>query len=109
MSFDIPKMHIADNTPEARVLEAIISRDHISAEEAVRRAIRNLETSVVTPKATPRRRSAEPTASLSSAELSELESAFPGLTALDEVTEEQWARIDSKIRQGKRAGLSTRA
>lgn len=39
MSFDIPQFVIADNSPEAEVIEAIISRDHVSVEEVVRRAL----------------------------------------------------------------------
>ncbi len=42
MSFDISNLHIADGSPEGQVVEAIISRDHVSPEEAVRRALRQL-------------------------------------------------------------------
>ena len=42
VSFDIPQIHIADNSPEARVIEAIMNRDHVSPEEVVRRALRGL-------------------------------------------------------------------
>ena len=42
MSFDIPQIHLPDNSPEARAIEAIISRDHVTAEEVVRSAIRGL-------------------------------------------------------------------
>jgi len=42
VSFDIPPMHIDDNTPEARIIEAIVSRDHVSPEEVVRRALRGM-------------------------------------------------------------------
>jgi hypothetical protein len=41
MSFDIP-LHIENNTPEAQVIEAIIRHDHVSPEEAVRRALRGM-------------------------------------------------------------------
>jgi len=41
MSFDIP-LHIETNTPEARLIEAIVIRDHVSPEEAVRRALRGV-------------------------------------------------------------------
>jgi len=41
MSFDFP-IHIPDNSPEAKAIEAIVIRDHVSPEEVVRRAIRAL-------------------------------------------------------------------
>ena len=41
MSFDIP-LHIENNTPEARLIEAIVSRYHVSPEEAVRKALRGV-------------------------------------------------------------------
>ena len=44
MSFDIPPLHIPDNSLEARAIEAIISRDHVSPEEAVRRVLRDAGT-----------------------------------------------------------------
>jgi predicted HTH domain antitoxin len=40
MSFDIPAIHLPDNSAEARILETIIRREHVSVEEAVRLAIR---------------------------------------------------------------------
>lgn len=42
MSFDIPPIHIADNSPEAKVMEAMINRDHVSPEEVVLRALRGM-------------------------------------------------------------------
>lgn len=42
MSFDIPQLHFPGNSPEAQVIEAIINRDHVSPEEAVRRALRGI-------------------------------------------------------------------
>lgn len=42
MSFDIPQIHIPDDSPEAQVMEAIISRDHVSPEDVVRRALRQM-------------------------------------------------------------------
>ena len=44
MSFDIPQIHIADNSVEAQVIEAIVNRDHITPEEVVRRALRGMAT-----------------------------------------------------------------
>lgn len=41
MNFDIP-LHIETDTPEARAIEAVMKRDHVSAEEAVRRALRGV-------------------------------------------------------------------
>ncbi len=39
MSFDIP-LHLQTNTPEARLIEAIVNRDQVSPAEAVRTALR---------------------------------------------------------------------
>lgn len=41
MNFDIP-LHIENDTPEAQLIEAIIKRDRVSPEEAVRRALRGV-------------------------------------------------------------------
>lgn len=48
MHFDL-HITIADDSPEAHVVEAIISRDHVSAEEAIRRALRQLGAEERTP------------------------------------------------------------
>lgn len=42
MSFDIPEIHFPDNSQEAQVMEAIMRREHLTAEEIVRMAIRML-------------------------------------------------------------------
>jgi hypothetical protein len=44
MSFDIHDLHIEPDSPEGRGLQAIISRDHVTAEEAVRRVLRDAGT-----------------------------------------------------------------
>jgi len=49
MSFDIPKMHFPDDSQEARILEAIIDRDHVTVEEAIRRALRTVEVKPTAP------------------------------------------------------------
>ncbi len=49
MSFDISNLHIADDSPEGRVLEAIVNRDQITPEEAIRRVLREMDVSAVTP------------------------------------------------------------
>jgi hypothetical protein len=49
MSFDIPQIHIPDNSPEAQVLEAIISREHVSPEQVVLRALREMAGNTPTP------------------------------------------------------------
>jgi hypothetical protein len=41
MSYDIP-LHIPDNTPEALWIQSVMSRDHVSPEEAVRSALRGM-------------------------------------------------------------------
>lgn len=42
MSFDIPPLHIPDNSREAQVIQAIMIRDQVTAEEAVRAALRGM-------------------------------------------------------------------
>jgi len=49
MDFDIQSMHIEDGSPEGRVIEAIVKRDHITPEEAIRVGLRELADSVKTP------------------------------------------------------------
>ena len=43
MSSDIPQMHFADNSYEAQVIEAVVNRDLVTVEEAIRRAHRTVE------------------------------------------------------------------
>jgi hypothetical protein len=43
------------------------------------------------------------------AEVQQIDKMFPALDALDDVTEEQWNRIEKRVGRMKRAGLSTRA
>lgn len=40
MSFDIANLHIDEHSPEGRAIEAIVNRDQVTPEEAVRRALR---------------------------------------------------------------------
>ena len=44
MSFDIPQMHIPDNTHEAKVIEAVVKRDNVTADEAILRILRSVPT-----------------------------------------------------------------
>ena len=43
MSFDIPLLHIPDNSPEARAVESVMLTQHVSAEEAVRSILRSAQ------------------------------------------------------------------
>ena len=49
MAFDIPNLHIEQNSPEGQNLQAIIQRDHVSPEEAIRRALRHPAVAQKTP------------------------------------------------------------
>ena len=49
MPFDIPNLHIEQNSREGQNLQAIIQRDHVSPEEAIRRALRNPAVALKTP------------------------------------------------------------
>jgi len=51
MSYEIKNLHIEPNSPEELGLEAIIARDHVSPEEAIRGLLRN-----ASPKRTPAQR-----------------------------------------------------
>jgi hypothetical protein len=41
MSFDIPQIHIPDNSPEALAVEHVMNAQHMTAEEAVRSILRS--------------------------------------------------------------------
>lgn len=41
MSFDIPQLHIPDNSPEAQAVEHIMHTEHVGPAEAVRFILRN--------------------------------------------------------------------
>ena len=41
MSFEIPQMHIPDNSPEAEAVESVMLSEHIGVEDAVRLILRN--------------------------------------------------------------------
>jgi hypothetical protein len=41
MPFDIPNLRIEQNSREGQNLQAIMQRDHVSPEEAIRRALRH--------------------------------------------------------------------
>ncbi|HEY3783245.1 MAG TPA: hypothetical protein VGL56_19370 [Fimbriimonadaceae bacterium] len=40
MSYDIPQIHIPDNSPEAKAIDFIVTHDHVTPEEAVRTILR---------------------------------------------------------------------
>jgi hypothetical protein len=48
MSFDIPRLHLSDNSPEARVMEDIVTRDHVCPSEAILSVLRGLATDQAT-------------------------------------------------------------
>lgn len=43
MSFDIPKLHIPDNSPEAHAVEQVMQSQHVGPEEAVRHILREAD------------------------------------------------------------------
>ena len=49
MGFDIPNLHIPDNSGAARLIEAIMSEEQVSPAEAVYRALELLENSQANP------------------------------------------------------------
>jgi hypothetical protein len=40
MSYDIRNLHIAEDSPEGHVISAVMARDHVTPEEAVRSILR---------------------------------------------------------------------
>jgi hypothetical protein len=49
MSFDIPQIHIPDNSPEARAVEYVMSAQHVTAVEAVRSILRGAKPENIRP------------------------------------------------------------
>ena len=109
MSFDIPQMHIPDNSTEARILEAIIDRDHVTVEEAVRRALRAVEFKPEAPIKSAPKRNDQSVAPVTDQELQQFKELYPGLGLLDDVTDEQWDRILKGARKLNKEGFSPRA
>ena len=46
MSYDIPQLHIPDNSPEAQVIETVVNRDQVTPKEAVLRILRNAQPAI---------------------------------------------------------------
>jgi len=109
MSFDIPQMRIPDNSTEARILEAIIDRDHVTVEEAVRRALRTVEVKPAAPKKSATKRQAQSVAPVTDQELKQFKELYPGLGRLDDVTDEQWDRILKGACKMNKEGFPRRA
>ena len=109
MSFDIPKLHFPDHSPEAQVIEGIVTRDHVSPGEAVRRALRGLAKDTAVPRAQAKDRKGKRVAPLTDEELANLDRLCPALKLLDEVTDETWDQIAKGARRMNREGFSNRA
>lgn len=105
MSLDIP-IHFHENSPEARAIQAIVARDHISPEEVVRRAVMGLvgpPTSLFPPdkpKVVP---------PLSEDEIRQLDSLGKTFGLLADVPDEDIDRMAETIRQTKQEGFPPRA
>ena len=110
MSFDILNLHLADNSPEAGVIEGIVSREHVSPEEAVRRALRGVAstTRTVRPRP-PKRRIAQEVEPLTNEELGQLEALGKTFGLVADVPDEEIDRMAASIRRMKREGFSNRA
>jgi hypothetical protein len=108
MSFDL-HITLPDNSPEARLVQAIVSREHVSPEEAVRKVLRGsaLEPRKVKPStSTSKPKPSEP---LTMRELEQFEELFPSLGLLGDVTDEQWLSIEQDIGRMKRDGFRRHA
>ena len=108
MSFDIP-IHLADNSPEARVIEAIVKRDRVSPEEVVRRAIRTLNMPQAAKEPTTRNRKTEKPDVLTDELINELKSLDSSYGLLEDVPDENIRRMSETIRRMKREGFPSRA
>jgi hypothetical protein len=108
VSFDFP-IHIADNSPEAQVLEAIVTREHVSPEEVIRRAIRGLAIPPATAEAKTRKRKAKTVPPLSDDELRQLDGFGKTFGLLADVPDEEIDLIAASIRGMKREGFQPRA
>jgi len=90
MSFDIPPMHIADNSPEAKAIEAILAHENVSPEEVVRRALRSLVVPGSKTKPSHRKPQSKAVEPISDEELANIDRLCPALKLLDQVTDEEW-------------------
>ena len=97
MSLDFTRIPASIELEAVRYAEA----QHITAEEA----LVEIFTKGLTVTRKLKTRSVPP---ITDDELNQIDEAFPGLSAMDDVTEEQWGRIDARIRRMKSEGLSTR-
>ncbi len=41
MSFDLPQMHVPDNSPETKAVQSVMATQHVGVEGAVRAILRN--------------------------------------------------------------------
>jgi len=108
MGFDIPQMHLPDNSHEAQVIEAVINRDQVSVEEAVRRALRSVEVKSDVPKKVRARRGAA-ASPVTNEELDAFKALYPGLGLLGDLSDEQWDRILKSSQAMKREGFKPSA
>jgi hypothetical protein len=109
MSFDIPQMHIPDNSAEARNLEAIMVRDSVSPAEAVLTALRGMD--VEHRRAQPRARKDKPMDGdlLTDELINQLKALDTSYGLLEDVPNEKIERMEATIRRMKREGFPKRA
>jgi len=55
-----------------------------------------------------KKRQAKAVVPITDDELKQIDKLFPGLSAMDDVTDEEWDRVNHRIRRMKREGLSAR-
>ena len=107
MSFDIPEIHVADGSREAQILEAIMARDHVTTEEAVRSILRTAAMPQKIRSHSVTKPSSEP-APLSDYEIDQLARLGKTFGLLADVSDEQIARVEADINELKLEGLPTR-
>jgi hypothetical protein len=106
MSFDIP-LHIADNSPEALIIEAIVLRDHVSPEEVVRRALKAFTIVPRGPELKDGKRKSAKVSPLTDEELKRFDDLYPGLS-FGGITDEQWQHIEEGTLKLRQEGLPIR-
>lgn len=107
MGFDIDNLHIEPDSPEGRGLQMIIDRDHVTPEEAARRALREIASQEFILRAT-RRNGAETPSPITDEELTRLDKMCPILGLLDDVSDETWNGIAQGSERMRQEGFVSR-
>lgn len=109
MSFDVRPMHFENDSYEAKVIESVMIRDDVSAEEAVRRALRSVQVAILPGEEESGDLAAAPVADELTNELRQFKALYPGLGKFEDVTDEQWENILMNSHDLSLEGIQIRA